>query len=68
MSDKIRVTCPKCKHTWEQSLAKLEKLETIYKGGGTEKAKKDIVKYRAVCPVDGNFCNGPTTVCAEILW
>ncbi len=54
MSDKIKIDCPRCGHNWEQSLAELEKVETIYRGE-KEKAQGKIVKYRAVCPVDGTY-------------
>ena len=54
MSEKIKITCPRCKHEWEKSLSELEKIETIYRGEN-EKLKKEVVKYRAVCPVDGTY-------------
>ncbi len=56
MSDKIKITCPRCKHKWEQSLNELVKMEivTVYRGE-KEKPKKNIVKYRAKCPVDGTY-------------
>jgi len=54
MSDKIKITCPRCGHKWEKSLPELERLETIYRGG-KEKTRKEIVKYRALCPVDGTY-------------
>jgi len=53
MSDKIKITCPRCGHEWKASLQELEKQEVIYRG--EEKPKMDIVKYRAVCPVDGTY-------------
>ena len=37
MSEKIKITCPRCGHEWEESLQELDKM----KGG-----------YRTVCPVD----------------
>ena len=55
MSDKVKITCPRCEHKWEQSLRELEKLEMIYKDGRKEKAKKEVVEYRAVCPNDGTY-------------
>jgi len=54
MSEKIKITCPRCKHEWEKSLSELEKMETIYRGE-KEKPKGKIVEYRAVCPVDGTY-------------
>ena len=55
MNDTIKITCPKCQHRWEQSLGKLEKLQEIHKGGKKEHNEKNVVKYRAVCPVDGTY-------------
>ena len=56
MSDKIKVTCPRCKLTWETTLAELEKTETIYREIHKEPAaNKTVVKYRAKCPVDGTY-------------
>jgi len=52
MSDKIEITCPRCKFQWKQSLQELEKLETIYK---TADAKPGLEKYRARCPQDGTY-------------
>ena len=54
MSEKIKITCPRCKHKWEKSLQELEKMETIYRGE-KEKPQGKIEKYRAVCPVDGTY-------------
>jgi hypothetical protein len=54
MSDKIKLTCPRCKHKWDQLIGDLEKLEIIYKGV-KKKANKEIVKYRAQCPHDGTY-------------
>ena len=54
MSDKIKITCPRCKYKWEKSLSELEKMETIYRGE-KEKPKGKIVEYRAVYPVDGTY-------------
>jgi len=55
MSEKIKITCPRCKHKWEKSLQELEKLETLYRGDEKEKQKGKIVEYRAVCPNDGTY-------------
>ena len=57
MSEKIKITCPRCKHNWEKSLQELEKLETIYRGDEKEKTKVKIVRvaFRAVCPNDGTY-------------
>lgn len=55
MSDKIKLTCPRCKHKWEKSLNELEKIDTIYRGEGEGKTKKNVVKYRAQCPNDGTY-------------
>jgi hypothetical protein len=56
MSEKIKITCPRCKHKWEKPLAELEKMETIYRGDEKEKKKSVVVQqYRAVCPVDGTY-------------
>ena len=56
MSDKIKITCPRCGHKWEQSLGELEKMEIIYRGAKKEKSKeKKVSQYRAVCPVDGTY-------------
>ena len=54
MSDKIKLTCPRCKHTWEKSLSELERLEEIYRGEKEESSAK-VVKYRAQCPNDGTY-------------
>lgn len=53
MSEKIKITCPRCGHEWKASLQELVQQETIYRG--EEKPKTDVVKYRAVCPVDGTY-------------
>ena len=53
MSEKIKITCPRCKHKWEKSLSELEKIEIIYRG--EEKPKEKIVEYRAICPNDGTY-------------
>ncbi|MEP7134537.1 MAG: hypothetical protein ABI904_06355 [Chloroflexota bacterium] len=53
MSDKIKITCPRCGHEWKASLQELEKQAVIYRG--EEKPKTDVVKYRATCPVDGTY-------------
>lgn len=55
MSEKIKITCPRCKHKWEKSLSELEKMEIIYRGDEQEKPQGAVVKYRAVCPVDGTY-------------
>jgi len=55
MSEKIKITCPRCKHKWEKSLPELEEIKTIYRGDEKEKTKRKVVEYRAVCPVDGTF-------------
>lgn len=54
MSEKIKITCPKCHSTWEKSLQELERLEIIYRGE-KEKPKGKNVEYRAVCPVCGTY-------------
>ncbi len=56
MSDQVELTCPRCKHEWWRSLNRLEKLENVivYRGE-KEKAKNNITKYRAKCPVDGTY-------------
>ena len=54
MSDNIKITCPRCKHEWKKSLQELERLEIVYRGE-KEEPKGEIVKYRAVCPVDGTY-------------
>lgn len=55
MTDKIKITCPRCRHKWEQYLQDLEKIETIYRGPKNEQSKGAIVKYRAICPVEGIY-------------
>ena len=55
MSEKIKITCPRCKHKWEKSRPELEEIKTIYRGDEKEKTKRKVVEYRAVCPVDGTF-------------
>ena len=50
MSEKIKITCPRCGHEWKASLQELEKQEIIYRG-----EDKKVVVYRAVCPVDGTY-------------
>ena len=57
MSEKIKITCPRCQHEWETTLEELEKAETIYRevlkdAAGTN---KKTAKYRAKCPVDGTY-------------
>ena len=55
MSDRVELTCPRCKHVWWQSLEELEKLpETIYKNINYDTGCKSQ-KYRARCPNDGTF-------------
>ncbi len=54
MSDKIELTCPRCKHKWEKSLNELERLEEIYRGE-KERSQGKVVKYRAQCPNDGTY-------------
>ena len=54
MSDKIKITCPRCGYEWKASLKELERDEVIYRGEN-EKPKGEIVKYRAVCPNDGTY-------------
>jgi len=54
MSDKIKLSCPRCKHKWEQLLDELEKMEIFYRGE-KENQKRKVVKYRAQCPNDGTF-------------
>ena len=53
MSEKIKITCPRCGHEWEKLLSELEKKEIIYRG--EDKPKGEVVKYRAVCPNDGTY-------------
>ena len=55
MNDKIKITCTRCEHKWEKSLAELEKIVTIERGEAKEKPKREIVDYRAVCPVCGTY-------------
>ena len=55
MSEKIKITCPRCKHKWGKSLSELEKMEVIYRGDEKEKTKGKVVEYRAVCPNDGTY-------------
>ena len=55
MSDKIKLTCPRCGHKWEQSLRDLEKMGTIFKSHLNEETKPDTAEYRAVCPADGTY-------------
>ena len=50
MSEKIKITCPRCGYEWKSSLQELEKDEVIYRG-----EEKKIVEYRAVCPVCGTY-------------
>lgn len=54
MSQKFPITCPKCKHTWETTLAQLERIEEIYKSSTPQKKTKTVT-YRAQCPVCGIF-------------
>ena len=54
MSDKIEITCPRCKYQWKQSLQELEKLETLYKAADAN-AKPGVEIYRARCPNDGTY-------------
>ncbi len=55
MSDKIEITCTRCKHKWEKSLSELEKTITINRGEEKQKTNGKIVDYRAVCPVCGTY-------------
>lgn len=57
MSEKIKITCPRCKHAWETTLDALNKFETIYREAFKDAVatNKKIVKYRAKCPVDGMY-------------
>jgi hypothetical protein len=50
MSEKIKITCPKCKTKWEKPLAELEKKEILYRG-----EEKKAVEYRDSCPVCGTY-------------
>ena len=54
MSEKIKITCPRCKHKWGKSYRSWKYCKTIYRGE-KEKPKGKVVKYRAVCPVDGTY-------------
>lgn len=55
MSDRVELTCPRCKHEWWQSLDELEKLpETIYRDISYDVENKSQ-KYRARCPNDGTY-------------
>ncbi len=53
MSEKIKITCPRCGHEWKASLDELKREEVVYRG--EEKPKEKVVKYRAVCPNDGTY-------------
>ncbi len=58
MNDKIKLTCPHCKHKWEKPLDELEKIETIfrlYEDHRKQEAQKKVVSYRAICPNDGTY-------------
>lgn len=57
MSEKIKITCPRCKHEWETTLEELEQIKTIYREMFNEAAgtNKGTTKYRAKCPVDGTY-------------
>lgn len=55
MSDKIEITCTRCKNKWKKSLAELEKMVIINRGEKQEKPNGEIVDYRAVCPVCGTY-------------
>jgi hypothetical protein len=52
MSEKIKITCPRCKHKWEKPLSELEVDQTIYREIN-KKPDVKVVKYRAYCPNDG---------------
>lgn len=52
MSEKIEIKCPRCGHKWKMALSQLEKEVTVWRGA-KEEAQGNVVKYRAVCPVDG---------------
>jgi len=54
MSEKIKITCPRCGHKWEKSLSELEIDQTIYREIN-KKPDVKVVKYRAVCPVCGTY-------------
>ena len=54
MSEKFPITCPKCQHAWQTSLAQLERDQDLYKGSApANKAKTS--PYRAQCPVCGVY-------------
>ncbi len=40
MSDKIKITCPRCKHKWEQPLKELEVIVEGYRGDKKEENSK----------------------------
>ncbi len=54
MSEKIKITCPRCGHEWKASLGELKRDEVVYRDA-VEKQKSEVVKYRAVCPNDGTY-------------
>lgn len=57
MSDLIPLECPRCRHTWEKSLGKLERVDDIYrqaKGEPRPSAGK-ITNYRDQCPICGTY-------------
>jgi endogenous inhibitor of DNA gyrase (YacG/DUF329 family) len=52
MSDLIEINCPRCKHTWRQSLADLEKMYTVYRD---DTPPNEAETYRAKCPLCGTY-------------
>ena len=57
MSEKIKITCPRCGHKWSASLQELDRDEIIYRGVDKDilKQKGAIGRYRAICPNDGTY-------------
>jgi hypothetical protein len=54
MSEKIEITCPRCKYKWWQALEELEKQETIFRKISYD-VEDGVEKYRARCPNDGTY-------------
>lgn len=55
MSEKIKITCPRCGGEFERSLTELENIQEGYREIKAQKPKTIVVKYRAVCPTDGTY-------------
>ncbi len=54
MNETVQLTCPRCKHQWQQPLAGLDRPQIIYRGQGSAPLRP-VEQYRARCPLDGTY-------------